>query len=212
MEHLKAYFIQDEANSENLATWAKVHDQTALWISRYGTVGKLLDAGCRRGDLKRSKYFPHGVEYFGIDPIKVTGFDYDFEFRCETLEATGHREKTFDFVVIKDSVDYLEDPARAFASAFRVLKRGGYLLISEDGFEEPAGAFVFAFRILKRCSQLLAGKDGYHQTGTILLTSESTYPNGNLSKSHILDSCSRAGFRVVESHIDASRLFISAIR
>lgn len=201
IENLKAYFVQHESNPENPRKWAKVHDQVAAWISTKGTTGKLLDAGCRRGELKRSTKFPSQIEYVGIDPVRVDEFAYDFEYRCETLETTTYGERTFEFVLIKDSIDCFEDPIAAIASAFRVLNLGGLLLISEDGFVESAGGFVTTI------AEFLKG--GPRQTKS---NAHATYPNGDLSLSYILRCIGSTGFRGVERHIVGSRLFISAIR
>ena len=185
MANLKSYFDEHESSVENRVRWAKVHDEVCGWISEFGTKGKLLDVGCRRGELMRSKLFPKNMQYFGIDPLKVGGFEYDFDFRCEALESTSFKRETFDFVVIKDSVDYFAEPSIAFSSAFRILKKGGRLLISEDD----------------------------HALGRLIRSdAESTYPNGDLSTSQIMDCCIQAGFREVKTQITGSRLFLSAIR
>jgi SAM-dependent methyltransferase len=185
MANLKSYFDEHESNVENRLHWAKVHDEVCGWITGFGTIGRLLDVGCRRGELMRSKSFPKNMHYFGIDPLKVNDFEYDFDFRCETLESTSFDNETFDFVVIKDSVDYFAEPQNAFSAAFRILKKGGRLLLSEDDHAPD--------RIIRS-------------------NAESTYPNGDLSTLQILNHCIEAGFSEVKKEIVGTRLFLSAVR
>ena len=185
MIHLKSYFDQHEANPENSVRWAKVHDEVCLWLSDFGTTGKILDAGCRRGEVRRSSLFPASLQYFGIDPLKVDGFEYPFDFRCETLESTSFENETFDFVLVKDSVDCFAEPLVAFASAFRILKRGGRLLITEDDHSPD--------RVIKS-------------------KAEASYPNGDLSTTEISNGCIKAGFRDVNMEIRGCRLFLAATR
>jgi SAM-dependent methyltransferase len=213
MENLKAYFDQHESNVDDLVRWAKVHDEVCGWISQFGTTGKLLDVGCRRGELMRSKFFPKDIQYFGIDPLKVIGFEYDFDFRCETLESTTFGKETFDFLVIKDSVDCFAEPNTAFSSAFGILKKGGRLLISEDDHgPRSLNAFSSAFRILKKGVRLLISKAGRGPRSLNTREVEATYPNGDLSTLQILDCCIGAGFREVKKQVEGSRLFLSAMR
>jgi len=69
------------------------------------------------------------MQYFGIDPLKVDGFEYDFDFRCETLESTSFHNETFDFVVIKDSVDCFAEPQIAYSAALPMRRREFIILI-----------------------------------------------------------------------------------
>ena len=225
MDNLKTWHEQHECNPENIAKWQKVHDEVASWISEYAQTGNLLDVGCRRGELRNSHLFPSGVEYFGIDPLQVAEHSYNFEFRCETLELSSFGHDTFDFLVIKDSFDYFSDPEIALLYAFRILKMGGRLLISEGGHQPCDGheltrSLLSAFKLLKRgglrgllssAFRKLKREDRSADMFPLSVDVLDTYPNGDLSASYILDCCVRSGFQEVNSSIKDNRLFISAI-
>jgi len=228
MDNLKAWREQNEC-PENIAKWRVVHDEVASWLSAYAEKGKLLDVGCKTGELKRSSLFPSTVEYFGIDPLQISEFNYDFPFRCETLESTSFGDEMFDFLLIKDSIDYFEEPDFALLSAFRILKKGGRLLISEGGHQTEygrgrlTGTLLYMLRIgrkllsegprgpLSSAVRRLKKGDWAHAP-SLSVDVRDTYPNGDLSATYILDCCVRAGFSEAESRLEGHRLFVSAIR
>jgi ubiquinone/menaquinone biosynthesis C-methylase UbiE len=106
---------------------------------------------------------------------------------CETLESTTFNNETFDMVVIKDSLDCFAESA--ISAAFRILKKGGYLLISEDG-HMPNG-------LIEPNAEAKV---------------EYSYPNGDLSTSKIAHCCIEAGFIKINKKIVNYRLFPSANR
>jgi SAM-dependent methyltransferase len=222
LENLEIWRSQN-ATPANVAKWAGIHDVVASWVAAHAQRGTLLDVGCKRGELKASTFFPPHVQYFGIDPLIAPGIEYSFPFRCEQIESTSFDNQTFDFVVIKDSVDYFEELDAALASAFRLLKRGGRLLISEGGHSHQDKRMVSNTLLLaylncrkffgQRKANLLRRVKGEPKSPirSSRIDVRDTYPNGDLTAPYILGCCKRAGFAEVTSYIDDDRLFVSAV-
>jgi len=85
--------------------------------------GKILDAGCGSGELK--KYLPKDCNYTGIDMDPsdkwlITGSVYDLPFE----------DNLFDTVAILEVLEHLETPMNALREIKRVVKDGGNVIIS----------------------------------------------------------------------------------
>jgi len=211
-ENSEAYIAKMGAIPENQLRWSKVHDDVGAWISKFGTTGNLLDVGCRRGELMRSKSFPPTIVYFGIDPLRIDGQN-EFNFRCETLETTSFPDAMFDFVIIKDSFDYFLEPRKALAAAFRLLKPGGYFLLTEGGHpSERVPRWKTVLRTAKGYARAVIKRDYRALRRQKAFNAESIYPNGDIPTSDILGYCKEAGFLIVGNDISGGRLFLAAIR
>lgn len=119
--------------------------QTVLKLME-GKSGSLLDAGAGTGELS--------------DALKRAGFDVsscdirpeDFRHgKCRRVDLNGkvpYRKNRFDHMVCSEVVEHVENPHSLLREANRVLKKGGYLVIST-----PNIANVFS-----RVKFLLTGK------------------------------------------------------
>jgi SAM-dependent methyltransferase len=213
VKKMEEYVAQEASSPENQLRWARERDRVATWISQFCKGGTLLDVGCLNGDLMRSESFPAGLQYYGIDPYLIKGFTYDFNFRCEALETTSFPDESFDIIVIKDGIDYFLSAKNAFAAAFRLLKRGGYFLLSEAGhpFERPP-PWIILLRSLKGYARAVVRRDYPTLAESRQILVEHSYPNGDIPTSELLRSCTKVGFRIVSDEIETGRLFLAAMR
>lgn len=173
--------------------------------------GRLLDVGCAGGALRNSVFFPSNYDYFGIDPLKIDGCEYDFKFFAIPVEkaVTQFGQAFFDVVLIKDSIDYALDLSETFMSCRALLKPGGLFVISEGGrpLVWSKGCFI---RLAKR--GLLVNKL------RLFLSAQSkkkievsdTYPNGKISTKAILASLRGNGFIISKTLHHNDRMTILA--
>jgi len=87
--------------------------------------GKLLDVGCGRKPY-RDTYFAGAESYVGVDfatpnsQPDVVGSALDLPFE----------DRRFDTVVSTELLEHVPDPLRALSEMHRVLKPGGYLILT----------------------------------------------------------------------------------
>ena len=84
----------------------------------------LLDIGC--GD----KYLSHGCNAFGIN---YKGIDFD---TCDIEhESLKDKEDSFDIVTTLAIIEHLGDPSNLINESYRVLKKGGIIVISSPNWK-----------------------------------------------------------------------------
>ena len=99
--------------------------------------GKMIDIGCLDSmipNLIKEKDF----KYLGIDlageaiSIMQTRYTNEPKIRYEVRDCykTGLPDKYFDYVVMGEVLEHLEEPLDAIQEALRILKSGGYLATS----------------------------------------------------------------------------------
>lgn len=106
-------------------------------VDKYKFKGKVLDFGC--GDKPYKYLFRYGSDYKGIDfrqhstnncfpyteePDYYFDKDYTKDFRLK------FRNGEFDQVVAFQVLEHHQDPQMMFQEIFRVVKKGGYVLIT----------------------------------------------------------------------------------
>ena len=214
---------------ERLAAWRVQHpisdvaampgyDQTARWLASYVRQGRLLEIGCKTGGLRKSCCFPPGIEYHGLDPLRVEGADYDFPFYGVMAEEMAFPDGHFQAVLIKDSFDYLPDPARVLRSIARMLAPSGWLLICEGDHPSCLDRVAAELRhgLAQALNPLLAQSErwrGLAQRGGIVLRPArdfaDTYPQGDYSRRQIAQLVGQAGFILVETVVRRARLYLA---
>ena len=87
--------------------------------------GRLLDVGCGRRPYEKT-FFSGATEYIGADYLTDRSKP---DVVCSALELP-FPEKSFDTVVSTEVLEHVPDPRRALGEMHRVLKPGGFLILS----------------------------------------------------------------------------------
>ena len=110
---------------------AVIYTMVADAIGRHRGRGRLLDVGCGRGDL-RPVVERLVTSYEGVDAVRYEAWPVECEFRHADLDCDewpgvrGHA----DVVVAVETIEHLENPRALFREMARVLRPGGYLVVS----------------------------------------------------------------------------------
>jgi ADP-heptose:LPS heptosyltransferase/predicted SAM-dependent methyltransferase len=94
-----------------------------MWELVKYTTGRGLDVGC--GPYKA---FPH---FIGVDNYTDTG-KFGIKMKPDVVanaDDLGWKDEHFDFVFSSHLLEHLEDPKKALAEWWRVIKVGGYLIL-----------------------------------------------------------------------------------
>ena len=90
---------------------------------------KILDAGCGNGRYMRKLKDRGYGEVYGIDLFNtLEGFED--RYVCASIDAIPFPDGHFSMVYSNSVIFYLDDPAKALKEYFRVLKKGGYVIIT----------------------------------------------------------------------------------
>lgn len=105
------------------------HIWTDLAFASQYACGILLDVGC--GKKQHSKLFNRRVErYIGFDvPTSVSTNMHSIDFYASVLDIPC-RTGSVDTVLCTQVIEHIPEPQRAFAEISRVLKPGGYLILT----------------------------------------------------------------------------------
>ena len=133
------------------------------WIP--GRVQKLLDAGCDDGNnaflLSKKSERTWGID---VNRKAIEAAQKNFPlipFSCCPVENTPFENEFFDVIVMNDVLEHVRDETVAINEMFRILKKGGQLIISTPhkgmfSFLDPANVkFVVKNKLLLR---MLYGK------------------------------------------------------
>ena len=124
----------------------------AAWIERLRPNASVLDLGCGEGILlewlRRCTHY-EGVDFSQAALTKARDNHPSIEpetFHCASVETFYQScQARFDCVVINEVLYYCANPIRLLARYERLLKPGGYLIISITGFESKIWKDVQAF-------------------------------------------------------------------
>ena len=101
--------------------------------------GRILDIGC--GVIPLPEYMKgSNAEWYGIDPIDID-VEREFNFTKGMAEKLPYKNEFFDAVIFATSLNHLCDVIAAEKETYRVLKKGGVViiwtgLISEKRYKE----------------------------------------------------------------------------
>ncbi len=123
-------YVRDKFSHNDVALSDSIqhHKYVGKWVNSFSKpTDKLLEIGCGNCVLRN---FLHS-EYFGLDPIKHQDLTNESYYFHGTGEAIPFNNCSFDFVLIKDSINYFSEIAPLYLEVSRVLKDDGILLITE---------------------------------------------------------------------------------
>lgn len=114
-------------------------------LLRFFRGGKILDSGCLDSNIPIiAKAILPKCEAWGIDIAAETIADMqrmypDIAYLVMDLYHTKFKDDYFDYIVMGEVIEHLEDPVAAIKEAMRILKPKGYLAISTplDEAKEP---------------------------------------------------------------------------
>ena len=121
LEYWEKYRYLDEINAI-----CKIKDNT-----------KVLDVGC---GISTVLHFIDGERY-GIDPLadkykQVYSYPEGIDIRRGFGEEIPFPDEYFDIVFCSSALDHVTDPQKTIVETHRVLKPGGYFVLSVEIFEE----------------------------------------------------------------------------
>ncbi|MCB0155727.1 MAG: class I SAM-dependent methyltransferase [Anaerolineae bacterium] len=107
----------------------------ARLVKRYVSGGRILDLGCAEGQflnqLKRFGQWQRTGLEFNQEAIATAQKRYDFEAIAGSIEVADRwPAASFDVVTMWDVIEHLHQPDRDLERVNRLLKPGGYLILS----------------------------------------------------------------------------------
>ncbi len=131
----------------------------------------VLDAGCGTGNFSE-KLARKGCKVTGVDVSsrmleiakkKVEDTPYKIDYKKMDVHNLDFNDETFDAVFVMTAFEFLDNQEDAFTEMFRVLKKGGSLLIgtiSREGewgklYQENANETVFEHAHFKTLEEML---------------------------------------------------------
>ena len=153
-----------------------------------GSGNKILDIGSG-GGWSVSELSKNG-QLFLIDlsqkNLKTIKLDSNAQAAVGDAIQLPFKENCFDYVIISEVLEHINNPAQAILDAFRVLKKGGKIIISTPYNEKiryylcihcnqmtPANAHLHSFNITSMqeiCKDLNTSSIIFHKFGSKLLT------------------------------------------
>jgi SAM-dependent methyltransferase len=104
--------------------------------------GDLLDIGC--GNKPYQKIFNNVNRYFGCDIVNSSDKSVDFVSDSTNIALAN---ETFDTVLSTQVIEHVQEPQKLCQEAFRLLKPGGYFILSGPMYwhlhEEPYDFYRF---------------------------------------------------------------------
>jgi SAM-dependent methyltransferase len=99
--------------------------ENSLRLTKPYIKGRLLDVGCGHRPYEKT-FFAGASEYIGCDYLSDRSRP---DVICSALDLT-FPDNSFDTVVSTELLEHVPDPQLAFREMFRVVKPGGYVILS----------------------------------------------------------------------------------
>jgi len=95
--------------------------------------GRILDVGCASGFfLKVAR--DRGWDVEGVEPnkwlVKWGNEQYGLSMKATTMRGANFADASFDVITMWDVLEHTPDPDSELREAYRLLKKGGYLLVN----------------------------------------------------------------------------------
>lgn len=135
------------------------------WIASYVPSGRCLDAGCATGlfphMLREKGYEAEGVE---LNPASAAwgAAHYGVPVRCGKLEDLGDTTGVYDLISMTDVVEHTVNPLEQLRLARRLLRPGGYLLVTFPDITSIESRYYQALSRLLRRDLWLTCSMPYH--------------------------------------------------
>jgi SAM-dependent methyltransferase len=132
-----AYFRDDyEPLSLEMPVLTRVLDD----IRRFVSSGSILEVGCGRGELLELAQRA-GFQVFGCDLQRSPSLDPSIPVHLGDMDSCGFPPNSFDFIVMRNTLEHLFDPGKELQLCSRLLKTGGFLYL-----KVPNGAYEHGWR------------------------------------------------------------------
>lgn len=97
-------------------------------IQRFLRAGSLLEIGCGRGELLELARNA-GFKVYGCDLQRSPALDAAIKLHLGAMDDSPFPDRSFDCVVMRNTLEHLFDPARELETCHRLLKPGGFLYL-----------------------------------------------------------------------------------
>jgi SAM-dependent methyltransferase len=133
-----ADFLAETANAFMRLRWRRLNERSAAWFGRRASENAqgldLVDVGCAHADFE-AFVRPHLRSYTGIEPSqallpKDRSQGKAFRLKRGQAERLPLPKASADALLLKEVLDHCYDPAKVLAEAARVLRPGGWVLIT----------------------------------------------------------------------------------
>lgn len=131
-------FLSDTANAFMRLRWKRLNERAAAWFGARARDAKhgldLVDVGCAHADFE-GFVRPQLRSYTGIEPSsallpKDRSEGKAFRLKRGQAEKLPLPKASADAVLLKEVLDHCYDPAKVLSEAARILRPGGWVLIT----------------------------------------------------------------------------------
>lgn len=108
------------------------------FIAQLGQSGTLLDVGCSTGqflDLARQHRFKGAGVEFSAASAEFARSHFGLSVETGSIHDSNHAAASLDMVTMFDVIEHVPDPAADMAAAFRLLKPGGWFVLSTPNID-----------------------------------------------------------------------------
>lgn len=105
--------------------------QTRRIVELISTEGKILDVGCSSGEHFDVFKKVGNWQLLGVDfnqEVVEKGRRKGREIYCSTLEEFSYTKESFDLIIMDHLLEHVANPVVCLKSAYRLLKKDGYLI------------------------------------------------------------------------------------
>ncbi len=108
------------------------------FLSRVANAGAVLDVGCSTGQFlakARDRGFSVAGVEFSADSASFARDHFGLAVEQGSIHDSHHDAGSFDIVTMFDVIEHVPDPASDIAAAYRLLKPGGWFVLSTPNID-----------------------------------------------------------------------------